>query len=39
MFYAGHNRFHKVELLNYLYVNGLLEDNFIYQTQLEKNKK
>jgi hypothetical protein len=30
LFLAGHIRFHKVELLNYLYVNGLLEDNFIW---------
>ena len=30
LFLAGHIRFHKVELLNYLYVNGLLEENFIW---------
>lgn len=32
LFLAGHIRFHKVELLNYLYENNLLDENFIWSS-------
>ena len=32
LFLAGHIRFHKIELLNYLYENNLLDENFIWSS-------
>lgn len=32
LFLAGHIRFHKIELLNFLYENNLLDENFIWSS-------